>query len=71
MLAQCWINFKGVINVPGFVDSGDFPYAAVVLSTTSVGLSVSMILAILTIYRFIMLSGSGQMDISPRRAMMP
>jgi len=39
MLAQCWINFKGVINVPGFVDGGDFPYAAVVLSTTSVGLS--------------------------------
>jgi len=69
-LAQCWIDFEDVVDVPGFVNGQDFPYAAVVLSATSVSLSVSMILAILTMYRFIVLSGSGQMDISPRRATM-
>jgi len=69
-LAQCWINFEDVVDVPGFVNGQDIPYATVVLSATSVSLSVSMILAILTMYRFIVLSGSGQMDISPRRAMM-
>jgi hypothetical protein len=73
-LAQCWVDFEGAVDVPGFVNGGDFPYAAVVLSATSVGLSESicMILTILMpMYRFIVLSGSGLMDISPRRATMP
>jgi len=73
-LAQCWVDFEGAVDVPGSVNGGDFPYATVILSATSVGLSESicMILTILTpMYRFIVLSGSGLMDISPRRATMP
>jgi hypothetical protein len=70
-LAQCCIDFEGAVDVPGFVNVNDFPYAAVVLSATSVGLSTRIVLTILIIYRFIMLSGSGLTDISPRRAMMP
>jgi hypothetical protein len=69
-LAQCCIDFEGAVDVPGFVDVNNFPYAAVILSTTSVGLSTCMVLTILIIYRFIVLSGSGLIDISPRRAMM-
>ena len=69
-MAQCWIDFEDVVDVPGFINGQDFPYATVILSATSVSLSVSIILAILMMYRFIMLSGSGQMDISPRRATM-
>jgi hypothetical protein len=70
MLAQCWVDFEGAVDVPGFVNGRDFPYAAVILSATSVGLSICMILTILIMYRFIVLSGSGLMDISPRRATM-
>lgn len=70
-LAQCWIDFEGIIDVPGYVEGGDFPYAAVVLSATSVRLCVYTILALLKLYRFIVRSGSGQTDTSPRRATMP
>ena len=35
-MAQCLIDFEGAIEVPGFVDSSDFPCAALVLSATSV-----------------------------------
>ena len=35
-MAQCLIDFEGAIDVPGFLDSSDFPYAALVLSATSV-----------------------------------
>ncbi|KAH8985512.1 hypothetical protein EDB86DRAFT_2833094 [Lactarius hatsudake] len=35
-LVQCWINFEGSVEVPGYVDDDDFPYAALVLSATSV-----------------------------------
>ena len=35
-MAQCLIDFEGAIDVPGFVENDDFPYAAVVLSVTSV-----------------------------------
>ncbi|KAH9009962.1 hypothetical protein EDB84DRAFT_1446027 [Lactarius hengduanensis] len=35
-LAQCWIDFKGSVEVPGYIDNDDFPYAALVLCATSV-----------------------------------
>ncbi|KAH9010634.1 hypothetical protein EDB85DRAFT_1901810 [Lactarius pseudohatsudake] len=35
-LAQCWIDFEGSVEVPGYIDNDDFPYAALVLSATSV-----------------------------------
>ncbi|KAH9010527.1 hypothetical protein EDB84DRAFT_1583677 [Lactarius hengduanensis] len=35
-LAQCWIDFEGSVEVPGYVDDDDFPYAALVLCATSV-----------------------------------
>jgi len=35
-MAQCLIDFKGAIDVPGFVENDDFPYTAVVLSVTLV-----------------------------------
>jgi len=35
-MVQCLIDFKGAINVPGFIDNDNFPYAAVVLSVTLV-----------------------------------
>jgi len=35
-MAQCLIDFEGTINVPGFIENDDFPYAAVVLSVTLV-----------------------------------
>ena len=69
-LVQCCIDFDGAVDVPGFVDVNDFPSAAVILSATSVGLSTCMVLTILTMYRFIVPSGSGLMVLSPRRAMM-
>ncbi|KAH8988445.1 hypothetical protein EDB86DRAFT_3081572 [Lactarius hatsudake] len=34
--AQCWIDFEGSVEVSGYVDDDDFPYAALVLSATSV-----------------------------------
>ena len=70
-LAQCFIDFEGAIDVPGFVSGEDFPHAALILSATAVSLSMCTILNILMMYRFIVLFGSGLMDISPRRAMMP
>jgi len=70
-LAQCFIDFEGAVDVPGFVNGGDFPHAALILSATSVSLSVCTILNTLIMYRFIVLFGSGLMDISPRRATMP
>ncbi|KAH9006194.1 hypothetical protein EDB86DRAFT_3070212 [Lactarius hatsudake] len=36
MLAQCWIDFEGSVKVPSYVDDDSFPYAALVLSATSV-----------------------------------
>jgi hypothetical protein len=65
------IDFEGAIDVPGFVNGGDFPHTALILSATSVSLSICTILNILMMYRFIVLFGSGLMDISPRRATMP
>ncbi|KAH9021770.1 hypothetical protein EDB85DRAFT_2152145 [Lactarius pseudohatsudake] len=35
-LAQCWIDFEGSVEVSGYIDDDDFPYAALVLSATSV-----------------------------------
>ncbi|KAH9021374.1 hypothetical protein EDB84DRAFT_1565350 [Lactarius hengduanensis] len=35
-LAQCWIDFEGSVEVPGYVDDDNFPYAALVLCATSV-----------------------------------
>ncbi|KAH9039154.1 hypothetical protein EDB85DRAFT_1887622 [Lactarius pseudohatsudake] len=35
-LAQCWIDFEGSVEVPGYVNDDDFPYAALVLCATSV-----------------------------------
>ncbi|KAH9058020.1 hypothetical protein EDB83DRAFT_2315983 [Lactarius deliciosus] len=35
-LVQCWINFEGSVKVPSYVDNDDFPYAALILSVTSV-----------------------------------
>ena len=35
-MAQCLIDFEGAIEVPGFINSSDFPCAALVLSATSV-----------------------------------
>ncbi|KAH9013473.1 hypothetical protein EDB85DRAFT_2158167 [Lactarius pseudohatsudake] len=35
-LAQCWIDFEGSVEVPGYVDNDNFPYAALVLCATSV-----------------------------------
>ncbi|KAH9023365.1 hypothetical protein EDB84DRAFT_1440984 [Lactarius hengduanensis] len=35
-LAQCWIDFEGSVEVSGYIDDDNFPYAALVLSTTSV-----------------------------------
>ncbi|KAH8984070.1 hypothetical protein EDB86DRAFT_3084773 [Lactarius hatsudake] len=35
-LAQCWIDFEGSVEVSGYVDDDDFPYAALILSATSV-----------------------------------
>ena len=67
-VAQFWIDFKGTIEVPGFVKFDEFPYATLVLSTTSVGFSLDIKLNILMIYRCIALSGSGPRDMSPRRA---
>lgn len=67
-VAQFWIDFEGAIKVPGFVEFDEFPYAALVLSATSVGFSFCMELNILMIYRCIVLSGSGPRDMSPRRA---
>jgi len=67
-VAQFWIDFEGAIEVPGFVEFDEFPYAALVLSATSVGFSLCMELNILMIYRCIVLSGSGPKDMSPRRA---
>ena len=35
-MAQCLVDIEGAIEVPGFVEYDDFPYAAVVLSVTLV-----------------------------------
>jgi len=35
-MAQCWIDFEGAIEILSFVEYNDFPYAALVLSATSV-----------------------------------
>lgn len=35
-MAQCWVDFDGAVEVPGFVEYDHFPYAALVLSATSV-----------------------------------
>lgn len=67
-VAQCWIDFEGAVEVPGFVDCDQFPYTALVLSATSVGFSLHMELNILMIYRCIVRSGYGPKDILPRRA---
>jgi hypothetical protein len=35
-MAQCWVDFEGSVDVPGYVDHDDFPLAALALSATSV-----------------------------------
>ena len=35
-VAQCWVDFEGSIEVPGFISFDDFPLAALALSATSV-----------------------------------
>lgn len=35
--AQCWLDFEGSVDVPGYVDRRDSPLAALVLSATAVG----------------------------------
>jgi hypothetical protein len=35
-MAQCWVDFEGSVDVPGYVDHNDFPLAALALSATSV-----------------------------------
>ncbi|KAH9022626.1 hypothetical protein EDB85DRAFT_1895155 [Lactarius pseudohatsudake] len=35
-LAQCWIDFEGSVEVSGYIDDDDFPYAALILSATLV-----------------------------------
>lgn len=67
-IAQCWIDFDGAVDVPGFIDHDHFPYAALVLSATSVRFPLCMVLNIFMVYRCIMLSGCGPKDASPRRA---
>jgi hypothetical protein len=68
-MAQCLINFKGAVEMPGFVECNQFPYTALVLSATSVSFSLYTELNMLMIYRCIVLSGYGPKDILPRRAM--
>ena len=68
-MAQCWVDFKGAVDVLGFVDHGYFPYAALILSATLVCFPLCMTLSIFMMYRCIMLSGCGPMGTSPRRAM--
>jgi len=67
-VAQCWVDFEGAIEVPGFLECDQFPYAALVLSATSVSCSLHMALNILMIYRYTVLSGCGPKGISPGRA---
>ena len=67
-MAQCWVDFDGAVEVPGFVEYNHFPYAALVLSATSVCFPFCTTLNIFMIYRCIVLSGCGPEDISPRRA---
>ena len=67
-MAQCWIDFEGAVEVPGFVESDQFPYAALVLSATAVCFPFCMILDILIAYRFTAPSGCGPRVTSPRRA---
>lgn len=61
-IAQCWIDFDGAIDVPGFIDYDHFPYMALVLSATSVRIPLCMVLNIFTLYRCIVLSGCGLKD---------
>ena len=68
-LAQCWIDFDGTVDVTGFVDHDHFPYAALVLSATSVRFPLRITLNIFMIYRCIVLCVCGPRDTSPRRAM--
>lgn len=68
--AQCWLDFEGLIDVPGYVDRRDSPLAALVLSATAVGIVIHAVFDVLTAFRYIALSGSGPMDILQRRAMM-
>ena len=72
-VAQCWLDFEGFANVPGYVNRHDFPLAALILSATAVGSTgiVHAVLDILTTFRYITRSGSGPMDILRRRATMP
>ena len=35
-VAQCWVDFEGSVEVPGYIDDDDFPLAALALSATSV-----------------------------------
>lgn len=67
-VAQCWVDFDGTVEVPGFVECDNFPYAALVLSATSVRFPFCMTLNIFIIYRCTVPSGCGPEDISPRRA---
>ena len=68
-MAQCWIDFEGTVEIPGFVDSDHFPYAALILSATVVCFPFCMMLDIFIVYRFTVPSGCGPRDTSPRRAM--
>ncbi len=42
-MAQCWVNFEGSVEVPGYIDHSDFPLAALALSATSVSVFVCTI----------------------------
>ena len=35
-VAQCWVNFKGSVKVPGYISDDDFPLAVLALSATLV-----------------------------------
>src|ERR1700761_672611 len=35
-VAQCWVDFEGSVEVPGYISDDDFPLAALALSATSV-----------------------------------
>ncbi|KAH9014676.1 hypothetical protein EDB84DRAFT_1277593 [Lactarius hengduanensis] len=71
-LAQCWIDFEGSVEVPGYIDDDDFPYAALVLSATSVSLvRCTIMINLLMKRRYIVLFGSGPTDTSARRVTTP
>ena len=53
-VAQCWLDFKGFVNVPGYVNHHDSPLAALILSATVVGIIIHAMLNVLITFRYIM-----------------